>query len=127
MSIFVEWPHNWFGLWKAEEADPPQVPLFADVVDVTWGPTDLGDIVRYLQKCPVALASGVRPEKCPFCEDLLTEPGTQRSDGLWVWPSSLAHYVSRHHVRLPDRMVEHIRSRGYTPPPYPPPVGVGSV
>lgn len=121
MNIFVEWPHNWFGLWKMSEADPHQVPLFSDVVDASWNPPDLGDLLDYLKRCPVALACGMRPAKCPYCEDLLLEPGTQRSDGLWVWPSSLAHYVEKHHVRLPDRMVMHIRNLDYNPPTFPAP------
>jgi hypothetical protein len=124
MNIFAEWPHNWFGLWKTSEADSIDVPLFSEVIDAAWNPPDFENILDYLKRCPVALASGMRSEKCPHCEDHLPEPGTQRSDGVWVWPSSLAHYVEKHRVRLPDRMIMHIRSRNYSPPILPPLGGV---
>lgn len=29
------------------------------------------------------------------------------TDGLWVWPEGLAHYVEAHSVRLPERFVAH--------------------
>jgi hypothetical protein len=28
------------------------------------------------------------------------------TDGVWVWPEGLAHYVEDHHVLLPDEFVE---------------------
>ena len=111
MTLFENWPHNWFGLWKASDADPAQVPLFTDVIDPAWDPPDLKDILAYLRNCPVALASGAGAGACPLCGESLNDLGCQRSDGVWVWPASLEHYVGRHHVRLPDRMVEQIRAR----------------
>ena len=33
----------------------------------------------------------------------------ERSDGVWVWPDGLAHYVERHHVMLPQAFVAHMR------------------
>jgi hypothetical protein len=32
------------------------------------------------------------------------------TDGVWVWPEGLAHYVETHSVRLPDRFVRHALS-----------------
>ncbi|QDU50345.1 hypothetical protein [Gimesia panareensis] len=31
------------------------------------------------------------------------------TDGEWVWPQGLSHYIRRHDVRLPDFFVEHVR------------------
>ncbi|RAS63639.1 hypothetical protein C8D87_10640 [Lentzea atacamensis] len=67
--------------------------------------------VRYLEQGQVFLAS-------PGWEnDLLDEqagPIAQfalRTDGEWIWPNSLAYYVTNHHVELPaeflDRMAAH--------------------
>jgi hypothetical protein len=116
MTLFETWPHNWFGLWKDSKADLFELPLFTDVVDPSWNPGDLALLVRYLTECPVAIASPAKPVPCPMCDETLREPGSQRSDGLWVWPSSLAHFVNRHHVRLPDRLVARIREHGYEIP-----------
>jgi hypothetical protein len=38
------------------------------------------------------------------------------TDGAWIWPADLAHYVERYHVRLPGEFVEHAAGRGWTPP-----------
>jgi hypothetical protein len=39
------------------------------------------------------------------------------TDGEWVWPQGLAHYVERHAVFLPDAFIEAMRSRGWRTPP----------
>lgn len=48
------------------------------------------------------------------------EPGQEPSvalalltDGTWVWPSDLAHYVEKHGVRVPDEFMEHMSGRGW--------------
>jgi hypothetical protein len=38
------------------------------------------------------------------------------TDGAWIWPAGLAHYVRRHHLRLPDELVDRMRAHGWEPP-----------
>ena len=38
------------------------------------------------------------------------------SDGTFVWPSGLAHYVADHAVELPAEFVAHVLAGGSTPP-----------
>ncbi|HEY5910009.1 MAG TPA: hypothetical protein VJA21_05335 [Verrucomicrobiae bacterium] len=38
------------------------------------------------------------------------------TDGLWVWPEGLNHYVERHDVRLPDDFVAHCRANKWVIP-----------
>jgi hypothetical protein len=35
------------------------------------------------------------------------------TDGAWVWPEALAHYVDRHAVTLPEQFVTHAISSGW--------------
>jgi hypothetical protein len=35
------------------------------------------------------------------------------TDGVWVWPEGLAHYVEMHSVRLPKEFIDHMRSQGW--------------
>ena len=35
---------------------------------------------------------------------------TELTDGVWVWPVGLAHYVEHHDVRLPDEFAAHAES-----------------
>ncbi|MBL8736774.1 MAG: hypothetical protein JNL12_10135 [Planctomycetes bacterium] len=52
------------------------------------------------------------PSFCRFdCGE--TAMGTKDlTDGRYVWPEGLAHYVERHDVRLPDAFVAHVLERG---------------
>ena len=39
------------------------------------------------------------------------------TDGTWVWPEGLAHYVEKHDVMLPVAFVVHCRDQGWAVPP----------
>ena len=47
--------------------------------------------------------------------DRFTMGSTESTDGVWVWPEGLAHYVEAHDVELPSELVERAR-RGHSPP-----------
>jgi hypothetical protein len=52
-----------------------------------------------------------------FKEDLEKNLGCgDRTDGVWVWPQSLPHYVRNHGVFLPDSFVEHVRMNSFSIP-----------
>lgn len=38
------------------------------------------------------------------------------TDGKWVWPEGLSHYVRDHDVTLPDRFLRHVLKGGSRPP-----------
>ncbi len=38
------------------------------------------------------------------------------TDGVWIWPEGLAHYVACHDVRLPAEFIEHARANGFQTP-----------
>jgi len=47
-----------------------------------------------------------------------TQMGTRGlTDGRWLWPEGLHHYVERHSVRLPDEFVAHASARRFEIPP----------
>ena len=111
-NTFSEWKCRFF-LFKFRAEDFGQVPVFSEVVDPAWDPPDLDEIVRYLRQAPVTAATtSFNPIVCPICHTTL-DPicSAQQSDGRYHWFHTLGHYVEFHNVRLPDRMVEHIRSR----------------
>ena len=39
------------------------------------------------------------------------------TDGCWVWPEGLSHYIRDHAVTLPDQFIEHVLSGGSTASP----------
>jgi len=58
--------------------------------------------VSYLGYAWCRFGCGIEPKRIGF-RDL--------TDGIWVWPEGLAHYVREHGVVLPDEFVKHALSR----------------
>lgn len=117
MSIFENWQHNWFGFWRTSaDAKPFNAPLLNEIIDSEWNPTDINRIVNYLRQCPVVIGTSTPPIACAMCDHKIPNPSIQRTDGVWIWPEVLTHYVEMHHVRLPDRMTEHIRAQEFEIP-----------
>ncbi len=68
-------------------------------------------VLRYLRAGAV-LVTFPEPSFCRFdcgVDDMGTRDLT---DGTYVWPEGLAHYVERHAVRLPEAFVAHAVARG---------------
>jgi hypothetical protein len=38
------------------------------------------------------------------------------TDGTWIWPEGLAHYVEQHHVPLPGEFLETMKRNGWQVP-----------
>ena len=38
------------------------------------------------------------------------------TDGSWVWPEGLVHYVTVHEIALPDEFLAHARGNGFVVP-----------
>ncbi|MEU2156669.1 hypothetical protein ABZ532_16895 [Streptomyces sp. NPDC019396] len=45
--------------------------------------------------------------------------GSLVTDGTWLWPVELRHYVKRYHVELPEEFLATVRSMRYTAPAVP--------
>ena len=78
-----------------------------DLVDETWDGRDRDDVIYYL--CMgFHFRAYMGYAKCRICGALL---GTfDMTDGVYVWPEHLEHYLKEHHVRLPDWFVAHVLS-----------------
>lgn len=117
MKLFEDWPHNWFGYWRdGSGPEPTNVPLLTEIIDTGWQIDDRAQIVAYLEACPCAQSAGRPLQPCSLCGEDPIDPSLAQTDGVWIWPGRLPHMVIQHSVRLPDRMVEHIRLRAYVPP-----------
>jgi hypothetical protein len=93
------------GYWWSEHHT--QLPRAADFVDASWDEDERFEVIVHLQHAMVARAY-MGPSRCRFCGVL---NGTlDLTDGTYVWPEGLAHYVREHHVRLPQELVDHVRA-----------------
>lgn len=97
------------GWWFHEQA-PDGWPRPQALV-ARWDAAERAVVARYLRAGKV-LVSYAEASFCRFacgerdmgCSDL--------TDGTFVWPEGLVHYVEQHAVRLPERFVAHARARG---------------
>jgi hypothetical protein len=92
-------------------------PSPMDLVDAAWNP-DIRSALRSYLCSGHEFCSWLGYASCRFscgipddrmgCRDL--------SDGVWVWPEGLAHYVEAHAVILPEAFVEHARQNRFAVP-----------
>ena len=111
-ELAATWSENWYGFWGEEaelfgEFDPD------DHIDEP--PADKDRLVEYLRNAPAVVEMPTSPVNCDLCDQEL-DASIYRSDGEWLWPDSLEHWVREHDVILPDRLVAHIRARRYRAP-----------
>lgn len=90
------------GFWF-EPMAPSALPR-ADALVGRWTPRDRAAVLAHLRR-GVVVARYNHFSSCRFVCGAHHNGRLERSDGTWVWPSGLAHYVEAHHVRLPPAFV----------------------
>lgn len=86
------------------------LPVPSYFVDTTWDAQEKALVLAYLRAgTPLDHWRGF--SWCRFgCDHRTAEQGTaDLSDGTYVWPSGFPHYIERHHVRVPQEFVDHIK------------------
>lgn len=79
-------------------------------------PDQVRGVLDYLFRSPVALT---RPGPQP---DIFTPngppdvPNAFHTDGVWIWPAAVPHYLRKYGVPPEPELVEHIRAAGFRPP-----------
>jgi hypothetical protein len=90
------------GYWRGPGA--PRFPDPRDFVDPAWGSHERLRVQRYLEGGMVArVYRGM--SSCRFCGEHVGH--REQTDGTYLWPEGLAHYVAEHNVRLPAEFVHH--------------------
>lgn len=103
VGFFKEMPHG-------QPTDPSLAAARADA------PAPQQDAVaRYLEAGHLFIATP-RPAVDVFDKRTLISPPHYLTDGRFVWPGDLAHYVRTYNVRLPAAFVEHIMAGGFAMP-----------
>ncbi len=95
------------GYWSNDQH--PEYPHPTDWTDPSWDEDERDFVVQYLRWGQVAHAyMGLSP--CRVC-DRLDNGSLELSDGVYLWPQGLAHYVTDHSVRPPQEFVDHVWAR----------------
>ena len=93
------------GYWRS--ASRPDLPDPVDFVDPTWDEKERLEAFVYLRSGIVTRAYlGFSP--CRMCDNR-GNGSLELTDGTYVWPEGLAHYVEQHGVKLPGEFLEHAR------------------
>jgi hypothetical protein len=79
-----------------------------DFVDESWDERERDLVARYLEQgfSPWAFFGW---SNCRICGK--ANGSAELTDGVYLWPEGLAHYVREHSVRLPDAVLDHISHR----------------
>ncbi|MGW2641549.1 hypothetical protein [Streptomyces sp. NPDC001348] len=83
------------------------------------GPSDEDRILAYLESArEIYSTMGARRDALTD-DEWIVGSESLLTDGTWIWPIDLIHYVRRHHVALPQELLDHIRANNYTVPVVP--------
>jgi hypothetical protein len=92
----------------------PEWPIVTNFVDEHWDETERASVASHLQaglvtwsRSPAARLWAQRGiSLCRFCG--AWNGSAERTDGVYLWPDGLAHYVREHGVRPPGSVIRHI-------------------
>jgi hypothetical protein len=86
----------WYSEWE------PWLPHPAEAVAPDWSHTERAAVIDYLLR-PEDVQQFLGLSPCRICNRAV---GSQEfTDGTWVWPEGLVHYLDVHEVRPPDDFV----------------------
>jgi hypothetical protein len=104
------------GYWAGEGANRLALPRPQTLVRPGWCGEDYERIVAYLQNGAVCNGwAGLA--RCRFADCGALLGSCDLTDGQWLWPQRLEHYVQAHDVCLPEAFVSTMRNNGWRIPP----------
>ena len=99
-------PVTLIGYWEGDYE--PGWPNVMDFVDEQWDQAERDRVASYLEAGFVPwIQMGISP--CRMCG--AANGSAEQTDGVYIWPEGLAHYVRAHGVRLPVSVIRHIHTR----------------
>lgn len=99
-------PVRLLGFWGTPENQT--LPNPADLVDAAWDEAERLWVSDYLDHGQVA-GSWMGASRCRLCSR--SNGSRDLTDGYYLWPEGLGHYVLDHGVRLPAEFLDHIEQR----------------
>lgn len=97
------------GFWSQDLKDDEFIHP-SKIVGQDWSPQLKQRIIDYLKggtKC----VNYMGPSFCRICG--CRNGFSDCTDGKWVWPEGLSHYIAEHNVRLPLQFVEYMQENNF--------------
>lgn len=85
------------------------LPTPHDLVDPDWSPVEREQVLKHLAGGTIR-AVWYGWADCRMCEK--HNGSRDYTDGVYVWPEGLAHYVRAHNVKPPQEFVNHVLRGG---------------
>jgi len=77
---------------------------------------ELREVMAYLYRSPVVHV-GDTPQPDLFAPQTAPSvPNACHTDGTWIWPAAVPHYLRMHGVAPEPELLDHIRANSYRPP-----------
>ncbi len=107
------------GFWRSGEQ--PHLPRPEKYVDHTWDPEERKWVISYFDACYFTPYFQAGVSWCRMgCADIPADIGSQNlTDGTWIFPEGLVHYLIHHNVKPPSKFLHHIRNMNYQVPVLP--------
>lgn len=102
--------------WWFDEQAPGNLPRPQLLVS-PWPSAEQAAVQAYL-RAGKTLVTYVGRSHCRFACGERAMGSTDLTDGTFVWPAGLVHYVDRHAVRLPAHFVAHVVARAAVMAPF---------
>jgi hypothetical protein len=97
---------RYIGYWHSLES--PDLPDPAWFVDPAWDEREKKRVLRYFRKCFQTPWFFMGSSWCRFRCRRGALGYREYTDGKFVWPEGLPHYIEHHRVRLPQEVSDHI-------------------
>ena len=96
------------GYWRADGDSTSDLPDPHEWVDTEWDEGER-DATWFYFATGTLFRTYMGYSPCRFCG--IDNGAVEYTDGTYVWPEGLAHYIYDHAVRLPEELVSHARTR----------------
>ena len=93
------------GYWKSEHE--PHLPHPKDFQDKNWNEAEKQRVIDHLKNGEVVF----KYRGYSWCRFECGESNMGSkclSDGVFIYPEGLVHYLEKHHVKLPDKFIQHV-------------------
>jgi hypothetical protein len=95
------------GFWAGNGPENDKYPRVETTVDPSWQYRERITVLNHLQHGKVH-AQYKGPSACRVCG--VSTGSRDFTDGTYVWPEGLAHYITMHSVKPPADFIEHAKT-----------------
>ena len=101
-------PLSLIGYWRTDGDTTSEYPDPRDWIDPDWDEDERHATWFYFASGTL-FRTFMGYSSCRICGE--SNGAAEYTDGTYVWPEGLAHYIYDHALRLPDELIAHARRR----------------